>query len=81
MAVLYCSFCGKSNTEVSKLIAGPTVFICSNCVEICTDIIKNDLRSYWKCEHPNCMCINEYSIDNLIGTLIHDVNPIDGYEK
>ncbi|UMM63383.1 ATP-dependent Clp protease ATP-binding subunit ClpX [Aristophania vespae] len=37
---LYCSFCGKSQHEVSKLIAGPTVFICNECVELCTDIIR-----------------------------------------
>jgi ATP-dependent Clp protease ATP-binding subunit ClpX len=36
---LYCSFCGKSQHEVRKLIAGPTVFICDECVELCMDII------------------------------------------
>ena len=36
---LYCSFCGKSQHEVRKLIAGPTVFICDECVELCLDII------------------------------------------
>jgi len=36
----YCSFCGKSEHEVRKLIAGPTVFICDECVELCTDIIR-----------------------------------------
>lgn len=39
---LFCSFCGKSQHEVRKLIAGPTVFICDECVELCTDIIKED---------------------------------------
>jgi ATP-dependent Clp protease ATP-binding subunit ClpX len=39
---LYCSFCGKSQQEVRKLIAGPTVFICSECVELCMDIIGED---------------------------------------
>ena len=39
---LYCSFCGKSQHEVRKLIAGPTVFICDECVELCMDIIKEE---------------------------------------
>ena len=39
-STLYCSFCGKSQHEVRKLIAGPTVFICDECVELCMDIIR-----------------------------------------
>ncbi len=39
---LYCSFCGKSQHEVRKLIAGPTVFICDECVELCMDIIREE---------------------------------------
>ena len=39
---LYCSFCGKSQTEVKKLIAGPSVFVCDECVELCNDIIKEE---------------------------------------
>jgi ClpX C4-type zinc finger len=42
---LYCSFCGKSQNEVRKLIAGPTVFICAECVELCTDIISEENKS------------------------------------
>tara|TARA_B110000902_G_C14258269_1_gene568782 strand:+ start:552 stop:1820 length:1269 start_codon:yes stop_codon:yes gene_type:complete len=42
---LYCSFCGKSQHEVKKLIAGPTVFICDECVELCMDIIKEEHKS------------------------------------
>ncbi|MBK5911632.1 ATP-dependent protease ATP-binding subunit ClpX [Rhodothalassium salexigens] len=42
---LYCSFCGKSQHEVRKLIAGPTVFICDECVELCTDIIREENKS------------------------------------
>ncbi len=41
-SALYCSFCGKGQNEVKKLIAGPTVFICDECVELCTDIIKEE---------------------------------------
>jgi ATP-dependent Clp protease ATP-binding subunit ClpX len=43
--ILYCSFCGKSQHEVRKLIAGPTVFICDECVELCMDIIKDENKS------------------------------------
>ena len=42
--ILYCSFCGKSQHEVKKLIAGPTVFICDECVELCMDIIKEEKK-------------------------------------
>ncbi|MCL2469530.1 MAG: ATP-dependent Clp protease ATP-binding subunit ClpX [Alphaproteobacteria bacterium] len=44
-STLYCSFCGKSQHEVRKLIAGPTVFICDECVELCTDIIREESKS------------------------------------
>ena len=42
---LYCSFCGKSQHEVRKLIAGPTVFICDECVELCMDIIREENKN------------------------------------
>ena len=42
---LYCSFCGKNQHEVRKLIAGPTVFICDECVDLCTDIIKEENKT------------------------------------
>ncbi|MDP5209977.1 ATP-dependent Clp protease ATP-binding subunit ClpX [Microbulbifer sp. 2205BS26-8] len=42
--LLYCSFCGKSQQEVRKLIAGPSVFICDECVELCTDIIREEVQ-------------------------------------
>jgi ATP-dependent Clp protease ATP-binding subunit ClpX len=44
-STLYCSFCGKSQHEVRKLIAGPTVFICDECVELCNDIIREESKS------------------------------------
>jgi ATP-dependent Clp protease ATP-binding subunit ClpX len=44
-STLYCSFCGKSQHEVRKLIAGPTVFICDECVELCMDIIREESKS------------------------------------
>lgn len=42
--IIYCSFCGKSQHEVRKLIAGPSVFVCDECVELCNDIIREDLQ-------------------------------------
>jgi hypothetical protein len=42
-AVLYCSFCGKSQHEVNKLVAGPHVFICDECIDVCSDIIDEQL--------------------------------------
>ena len=43
--VLYCSFCGKSQHEVKKLIAGPSVFICDECIELCNDIVRDEVAS------------------------------------
>ena len=42
--LLYCSFCGKSQHEVRKLIAGPSVFICDECVDLCNDIIQEEMQ-------------------------------------
>jgi ATP-dependent Clp protease ATP-binding subunit ClpX len=42
---LYCSFCGKSQHEVRKLISGPTVFICDECVELCAGIIRGEPKA------------------------------------
>jgi ATP-dependent Clp protease ATP-binding subunit ClpX len=42
--LLYCSFCGKSQHEVRKLIAGPSVFVCDECVELCNDIIREEVQ-------------------------------------
>jgi ATP-dependent Clp protease ATP-binding subunit ClpX len=43
--LLYCSFCGKSQHEVRKLIAGPSVFICDECIELCNDIIRDETQA------------------------------------
>ena len=43
--MLYCSFCGKSQNEVKKLIAGPSVYICDECIDLCNDIIREELLS------------------------------------
>ena len=42
---LHCSFCGKSQDEVKKLIAGPNVYICNECVDLCNDIIEEEIKS------------------------------------
>ena len=41
--LLYCSFCGKNQNEVRKLIAGPSVYICNECIDLCNDIIKEEI--------------------------------------
>ena len=41
---MHCSFCGKLKTEVARLVAGPTVYICDECVELCEDIIAEELE-------------------------------------
>ena len=51
---LYCSFCGKSQHEVRKLIAGPTVFICDECVELCMDIIREENKTSLGKEPGRC---------------------------
>ena len=68
--ILYCSFCGKSQHEVKKLIAGPTVFICDECVELCMDIIKEENKSVinQKLEGiPSPIEINKVLNDYVIG--------------
>ncbi|HEX9791094.1 MAG TPA: ATP-dependent Clp protease ATP-binding subunit ClpX [Kiloniellales bacterium] len=66
---LYCSFCGKSQHEVRKLIAGPTVFICDECVELCMDIIREEhkttlvkSRDGVPTPHDICNVLNDYVI-------------------
>ena len=56
--VLYCSFCGKSQHEVKKLIAGPSVFICDECIELCNDIIRDEVagRSRRLASRPSPTC-------------------------
>ena len=57
--VLYCSFCGKSQHEVKKLIAGPSVFICDECIELCNDIIRDEVPAEGRSPRrpsPTCRC-------------------------
>ncbi|MBL0318469.1 MAG: ATP-dependent Clp protease ATP-binding subunit ClpX [Alphaproteobacteria bacterium] len=67
---LYCSFCGKSQHEVKKLIAGPTVFICDECVELCLDIIREEGKALVAKEgeeYPNPSTIQKILNDYVIG--------------
>jgi ATP-dependent Clp protease ATP-binding subunit ClpX len=69
--LLYCSFCGKSQHEVRKLIAGPSVFICDECIELCNDIIREEgaadktgkmVRSELPTPKEICAILDEYVI-------------------
>lgn len=70
-STLYCSFCGKSQHEVKKLIAGPTVFICNECVELCVDIIREENKSTLSIEShggvPKPSAIKKVLDDYVIG--------------
>jgi len=63
--VLYCSFCGKSQHEVKKLIAGPSVFICDECIDLCTDIIQEELAKLPKHEGDDSLPIPHQIRENL----------------
>jgi ATP-dependent Clp protease ATP-binding subunit ClpX len=69
--LLYCSFCGKSQHEVRKLIAGPSVFVCDECVELCNDIIREEIKEISPAEDednlPTPMEIRESLDDYVIG--------------
>jgi ATP-dependent Clp protease ATP-binding subunit ClpX len=69
--LLYCSFCGKSQHEVRKLIAGPSVFVCDECVELCNDIIREEIKEIApkqdKESLPTPMEIRESLDDYVIG--------------
>ena len=69
--LLYCSFCGKSQHEVRKLIAGPSVFICDECIDLCNDIIREEAapdttakaaRSDLPSPHEICEILDQYVI-------------------
>ena len=67
---MFCSFCGKNQKEVKKLIAGPTVFVCDECVELCMDIIKEDNKNNKfkvKKDIPKPSEINKFLNDYVIG--------------
>ena len=63
--ILYCSFCGKSQHEVKKLIAGPSVFICDECIDLCTDIIQEELAKLPKVEGDDSLPTPHQIRENL----------------
>ena len=64
--LLYCSFCGKSQHEVKKLIAGPSVYVCDECVELCNDIILEEL------EDETSSAIKKLPTPREINTILDD---------
>ncbi|WP_136161520.1 ATP-dependent Clp protease ATP-binding subunit ClpX [Sphingomonas flavalba] len=84
-STLYCSFCGKSQHEVRKLIAGPTVFICDECVELCNDIIREETKSalvskrdggvptpHEICEHLDQYVIGQTQAKRVLSVAVHN---------
>lgn len=69
--LLYCSFCGKSQHEVRKLIAGPSVYICDECVDLCNDIIREEIKDVLPKKEsealPTPKQIREHLDDYVIG--------------
>ncbi len=71
--VLHCSFCNKSQNDVKKLIAGPTVFICDECVDVCNEIISDDMTveaSSVKETLPKPLEINDFLDQYVIGQAV-----------
>jgi ATP-dependent Clp protease ATP-binding subunit ClpX len=68
--LLYCSFCGKSQHEVKKLIAGPSVFICDECVDLCNDIIKEEIQSLSDIQTAEKSLPNPQEISKILGQYV-----------
>jgi len=64
--LLYCSFCGKSQHEVRKLIAGPSVFVCDECVELCNDIIREEVQEEAEAAHGRSNFPVPLEINNIL---------------
>jgi len=87
--ILYCSFCGKSQHEVRKLIAGPTVFICDECVELCMDIIKEENKdSFLNNNHEGvpkpqeiCKVLDDYVIGQTYAKEVLSVAVHNHYKR
>ena len=86
--LLYCSFCGKSQHEVRKLIAGPSVFICDECIELCNDIIREEtstsgkpVKSDLPTPHEICHILDEYVIGQEPAKKILSVAVYNHYKR
>ena len=87
--LLYCSFCGKSQHEVKKLIAGPSVFICDECIALCNDIIRDELpeeaaksvRSDLPTPREICSILDQYVIGQEIAKRILSVAVYNHYKR
>ena len=86
--ILYCSFCGKSQHEVRKLIAGPTVFICDECVELCMDIIKEENKDTFVNSQEGvptpqkiCKVLDEYVIGQVYAKEVLSVAVHNHYKR
>jgi len=86
--ILYCSFCGKSQHEVRKLIAGPTVFICDECVELCMDIIKEESKESFVNNHDGvptpqeiCKVLDDYVIGQTYAKEVLSVAVHNHYKR
>ncbi len=88
--LLYCSFCGKSQHEVRKLIAGPSVFICDECIELCNDIIREEMqgdeatklvKSNLPVPHEICEILNQYVIGQESAKKILSVAVYNHYKR
>src|SRR5512146_549153 len=88
--LLYCSFCGKSQHEVRKLIAGPSVFICDECIDLCNDIIREEAstdtgqkaaKSDLPSPHEICEILDQYVIGQLQAKKILSVAVYNHYKR
>lgn len=68
--LLYCSFCGKSQHEVKKLIAGPSVFICDECIDLCNDIIRDEASAVDSVSSPKSELPTPQEIFDLLGQYV-----------
>ena len=68
--LLYCSFCGKSQHEVKKLIAGPSVFICDECIDLCNDIILDEASTVDSVSSPKSDLPTPQEISDLLGQYV-----------